>query len=396
MSEFVSIVRVLALAALAATVFAQESTPPTKQGRYWVQQSSGSLASGGRLRVSAVGSIVVRGANTNRVGYTLIKRVRARDADEAIRRLDEASLTAARQGTAAALSLAKPSCGRCGFQAELRIEVPHATSEVVIDGHGGVLDVAGIEGRVVADSAGGEITLDSIGGSVRATTAGGAIRLGSIGGAVLCETAGGAIQVKKTRGNAVLTSSGGSIVAGEIGGTLRAETAGGEIRAERVAGSLVAGTSGGSIEIGEALGSVNVETAGGGIRVASAPRGVRAETAAGDIRLINVGGRVFAASAIGDISAAFSGGTPLADSMLEANGGTIVVLIPAGLAVSIEAMVDLAKNLNRIESDFSSVQVSRAGGEFGGQIVARGDLNGGGAMLRIRNTSGRIRIRRQE
>lgn len=396
MRGFTSVAKVLALAALAATAFAQESAPPTKQGRYWVQQSSGSLPSGGRLRVSAVGSIVVRGGNTNRVSYTLVKRVRAADVEEATRWLDEARLTAARQGTAVVLSLAKPSCRRCGFQAELSIEVPHRTSEVVLDGRGGVLDVAGIEGRVVADSAAGEILLDAIGGSVRATTAGGAIRLGSIGGDVLCETAGGAIHLKKTRGNAVLTTSGGSIIAGEIGGTLRAETAGGEIRAAKVGGRLIAGTSGGAIEIGEALGSVNVETAGGGIRVASAPHGVRAETAAGDIRLVNVAGRVFAASAIGDISAVFSGRAPLADSLLEANGGTIVVLIPAGLAVTIEAMVDLAKNLNRIESDFSSIQISRTGGDFGGRVVARGDLNGGGAVLRIRNTSGRIRIRRQE
>ena len=41
--------------------------------------------------------------------------------------------------------------------------------------------------------------------------------------------------------------------------------------------------------------------------------------------------------------------------------------------------------------------VVEAGGEFGpGEVRATGALNGGGPVLRLRNTSGRIQIRRLE
>jgi hypothetical protein len=238
--------------------------------------------------------------------------------------------------------------------------------------------------------------IGDIGGGVRATTAGGSIALGKIGGEVICETAGGQINVEEARRNATLTSSGGSIRAGSIGGSLRAETAGGDVTATRVGGRVIAGTSGGSIAIGQAGGPVNAESAGGSIDIASAPLGVRAETAGGRIRLTDVAGQVYAANATGDIQAIFMNGAPMADSLLETNLGTIVVYLPADVRLVVEATVDFAKGLNRIESEFDAIQVVPVGETRGmTSLHASGALNGGGPVLRIRNTNGRIQIRKR-
>ncbi len=107
-------------------------------------------------------------------------------------------------------------------------------------------------------------------------------------------------------------------------------------------------------------------------------------------------GAVWAASASGSIDAYFLD-APLKPSFLETNAGAIVVWLPATLAVTIEATVDLAGNANRIRSDFPVIQVQRDDQGFGSAtLTARGKLNGGGPVLRLRNMNGRILIRRKE
>ena len=161
--------------------------------------------------------------------------------------------------------------------------------------------------------------------------------------------------------------------------------------------SLALAWIGGSISIGQAGGQVTAESAGGSIEVAFAPKGVRAETAGGRIRLNEVAGQVYAANASGDIQAVFLDGAPLADSLLETNLGTIVVFLPANARLAVEATVDFAKGVNRIESEFPGIRVIQAGDMPSmNALHARGSLNGGGPVLRIRNTSGRIQIRKRQ
>ncbi len=384
------------LLAIACVLPGQTVGPVHREGRYWVQVEEGSLPGGGRLRIQSVGSIAVAGADSKEVRYKAKKKLKARNATEAEQLFQSARLTASRQGSTAVLSIARPNCFQCNFSAELEVQAPRTTGDTILSTEGGSLEVNGLAGRVNADTAGGSIRMDQIGRGVRATTAGGGIQLGSIGGDVRAETAGGSIQLERAGANAILTTSGGSITAGYVEGKLQAETAGGGIRAEQVRGSVFAGTAGGSIHLGTVGGLINAETAGGSIHVASAPAGVRAEAAGGRIRLENVAGAVWAASASGSIDAYFLD-APLKPSFLETNAGAIVVWLPATLAVTIEATVDLAGNANRIRSDFPVIQVQRDDQGFGSAtLTARGKLNGGGPVLRLRNMNGRILIRRKE
>ncbi len=385
------------VAGLQESAPAQRSSELRRDGRYWVQKESASIQAGSRLRVSAVGAVRVRGAEIGEVRYTAVKRLRAENEAEARERLVPAGVSLARQGGGSVVvSLRRAACRRCSFRADLEIDAPAATRQLVLVTEDGEIDVRGIAGEVNAETTGGRIALDAIGGGARVLTAGGDIELGAIGGEVRGETAGGSISLRQARGGAALNTSGGSIRVERIDGVLQADTLGGGIEVGEAAGRVFVGTNGGTIRIGRALGAVSASTAGGSIHVAEAPRGARVETAAGDIRLERVGGAVFAASAAGNVRAFFGGGAALRNSLLETTGGSIVVYLPAELGVTIDASVDLAKNLNRIFSEFPAVAVRRSGGDFGpGTVTAAGEINGGGPLLQIRNIDGRIEIRRR-
>lgn len=365
-----------------------------KVGSYFTQTYSGDIAGRARLRVNAVGDITILGADSPTVSYRIVLRVKAGSEQEARQYFQQARAGAASSTDTTTLVVGEIDCGRCGLDAEIQMTVPQATADAVIVSRGGKLDVRGIRGRVNADSAGGTIIFDQIGGDVLVTTGGGNIELGAIGQDVRCETAGGSITLASSGGDAVLNSAGGGITVGRVRGRLQAETVGGSIEAEFVGGKVAAATTGGSISIGEAGGEVTVDTAGGTIRVSSAPGGIHAETASGDIRLNDVAGRVYALSAAGNVQAYFVSNRQMMDSLIETNAGSIVLFLPADMRVTIEAMVDYARNVQRIESEFPDIQITR-GDSFSG-VQAVGRLNGGGPVLRVRNTSGRIIIRRRE
>ncbi len=383
------------LAVLAAPLGAQTTGGPiVKDGGYFTQTYQGEVAGRPRLRISALGEITVRGSDTQTVAYRILLKVRASNEQEARQYFQQAQAGAASSADTTTLGIGEVNCGRCSMRAEIEMTVPQTITDAVIVTRGGELDVSDIRGRVNADSAGGAITLDRIGGDVLVTTGGGNIELGAIGKNVRCETAGGSIALTSSGGDAVLNSAGGGIRVGNVRGRLQAETVGGNIEAKFVGGKIAAATSGGSIVVGEAGGEVTLDTAGGAIRVARAPAGIHAETASGDIQLNDVAGRVYALSAAGNVQAYFISDRQMMDSLIETNAGSIVLFLPADMRVTIDAMVDFARNLQRIESDFPDIQVTR-GDSFGG-VQAAGQLNGGGPLLRVRNTSGRIYIRRRE
>lgn len=375
----------------------QPSAPVEKRGGYWIQEQSGSMNQPIRLTVNTVGDIRVVGADIDRVEYRVIRKAKAANAQDAQAIFERALLASSRRGPSATLTLQDPQCGRCGFTSHIEIRAPRRLRETIVRTAAGALYVEGVEGGVSANSSVGSIEMNAIGGGVMASTAGGPITLGAIGGSVRCETAGGSIKLRAAGGEATLTSNGGGIEVGSVGGTLRAETLGGDVVAAQVAGEVIAATSGGAIRIGEARGRVNADTAGGSIEIAGAPRGVRAETAEGHIRLRDVSGQVLATSANGNIHAYFVSSAPMRDSLIETMSGTIVIWLPADARVAIDAQVDLARSMGRIESEFEAITVTQASAQFGASdLRATGSLNGGGPTLTIRNTGGRIQIKRRE
>jgi TonB family protein len=222
-------------------------------------------------------------------------------------------------------------------------------------------------------------------------------------------TAGGHIIAGDVSGDASLRSGGGHIRVGKIGGRAELQTDGGNITVSHAGSFVNVRTGGGQIDFGEVRGSVHAATAGGGIRIMYVSGPMEVVSSGGSICLTRVAGTVQAATTDGTITAWISpdsgargkgssgsgSATPLrlsGASQLSSGNGDILVFLPRDLAVSIEAVVT-SGDPHRIIAD-PAIHLAMQSGTANpsGAIRAVGELNGGGAPLRLKTAGGNIRL----
>ncbi|HSY31435.1 MAG TPA: energy transducer TonB [Verrucomicrobiae bacterium] len=251
-------------------------------------------------------------------------------------------------------------------------------------------------------------------GSSKLRTEGGHIQVLDVAGNLNVFTGGGHINVGNVTGDATLRSGGGHIRAGTIGGRADLDTDGGNITVGHAGSFVNVRTGGGQIDFGEVRGSVHAQTGGGGIRIMYVAGPMEVESSGGSICLTRVAGAVQAATADGTITAWINpssgpDGGPLnglpgaasaqpvtvqlaGASQLASGNGDIVVFLPRNLAVNIDALVTKGGE-HRIEADPAlhlSFQTSES--NSAGPVHATGVLNGGGIPLKLRTSSGKIRL----
>jgi DUF4097 and DUF4098 domain-containing protein YvlB len=219
------------------------------------------------------------------------------------------------------------------------------------------------------------VEVGAAGADVNIETGGGNIDLRSANGTVFAHTGGGSIRMDSGKQGVTLDSGGGSISVSACGGDLKVTTGGGSIKAGKVGGQAILSTGGGSIKLVSAQGPVRAHTGGGSVELYSLLRGARVDT----------GG--------GSITAEFVGkGDSFTESHLDTAAGDIRVYLPDNLAVTIRAAIDMAAG-QKIHSDFSALQISSEGPNFGPkETFCEGNLNGGGKMLQIHTSTGNIML----
>jgi DUF4097 and DUF4098 domain-containing protein YvlB len=378
--------------ALAVAGYGQTESAVSREGRYWVQAVTGSVALQGaeRLRASTRGAFKLQGESRDDISYTLTKRVRAASEASAREALARWALKSSRQGAWATLVVSQPDAREAS--ADLWLSVPRRLREVEVNSEGGAVEARDLDGALRAETGGGQVDIDRILGDLTVRTGGGEVRLGKIGRSVRISSGGGAITAASIGGEAGFTTGGGEIYVQEALGPVRASTGGGNIRVDRAAGPVTASTGGGLIDVLEAPGPVTAETGAGSIKVRAA-KGAQCESGGGSIQLLGVFGSLRAATGMGSIIAELAIGKPLEDSVLSTAAGDITVFIPSNLAVTIQAISD-SRGYQRIVSDFPEIRAlveSRAG-----RAEAHGTLNGGGPMLKLTASGGTIYLRRQK
>jgi hypothetical protein len=199
--------------------------------------------------------------------------------------------------------------------------------------------------------------------STTISTSGGSIQAAALGN-VRLRTSGGSIGAEEIAGRAELKTSGGSITARGIGADLDADTSGGGIRIAQVRGAVRASTSGGSIEVDTASGDIDATTSGGGVRVRGA------------------GGRVDAHTSGGSVEVAFTPGNGRGGDLSTSGGG-----IAAAIDPTVKLSIDAASSGGGVRAD---VPITINGTLS--RRTLKGDLNGGGPLLRIRTSGGGVRI----
>jgi hypothetical protein len=349
---------VLLTASLSAV--AQESASRIYRSKgEWVEEVTGTLAAGKNVKIKTqAGPISLQGGQQNAVTFTIRKHVCARSENAARRELSRLRLVTSTAGDTTIIRSEREGSSH-GF-IDFDVHVPSQTTFVKLETNGGAIHLDQISGSIFASSGGGDIGIGKVGGDVHVETGGGAIEIGSAGGQV------------------VASSGGGALVIG-AGSNMKLDTGGGSINVSKCTGAVKASTGGGSIELHDVGGAAQVQTGGGAIRVISVHGGVRAETGGGAI--------------VAELSTDHGAFT---DSRLETPAGDIIVYIPKGLGVNIQAAVEIAQG-EGISSDFQELKITRGSEKWGPrETYAQGSLNGGGPVLHVHTTAGHIEFRKKK
>jgi TonB family protein len=295
------------------------------------------------------------------------------------------------------------------FWVQFEVAVPRGYS-VEVNTEAGDVTTGDVGGTAAIHTQGGNIKTGRIGASglrdsswgrsaAKLETEGGHIQVLDVAGDLTAFTGGGHINIGNIAGDASLRTGGGHIRAGQIGGRAELETAGGNITVARAENFVSVRTGGGQIDFGEVRGSVHAQTGGGGIRVMSVSGPMELESSSGSICLTRVAGALQAATSGGMITAwinpdAPSGGGNVrlaGASQLASGNGDILVFLPRNLAANIDATVANGGE-RRIEADPALHLTMQGSGNGSGPVHALAVLNGGGATLKLRTTTGKIRL----
>ena len=197
-------------------------------------------------------------------------------------------------------------------------------------------------------------------------------------------TSGGSIDASRLTSRLAMRTSGGSLRVESVAGDVDGNTSGGSIRMRDVGGNVLASTSGGSIDITGVRGSLRATTSGGGITIATVAGELHASTSGGGVDIRDAGGRVEAHTSGGPVTVRFAPGNSRGGELTTSGGGVRTEVDP-----KVALTIDASSSGGGVSSDVPvTVQ---------GQIdrnALRGDLNGGGALLRLRSSGGGVRISR--
>jgi TonB family protein len=295
------------------------------------------------------------------------------------------------------------------FWVQFEVAVPRGYS-IEVNTEAGDITTGDIGGAAALHTQGGNIKTGRIAGSglrdaslgrsaAKLETEGGHIQVLDVAGDLTAFTGGGHINVGNIAGDASLHTGGGHIRAGQIGGRAELETAGGNITVAHAGNFVSVRTGGGQIDFGEVRGSVHAQTGGGGIRVMYVSGPMELESSSGSICLTRVAGALQAVTSGGTITAWINpdppsggGNVRLAGaSQLASGNGDIIVFLPRNLAATIDATV-VNGGERHIEADPALHLTMQASTNGSGPLHAMAVLHGGGAPLKLRTTSGKIRL----
>jgi hypothetical protein len=201
------------------------------------------------------------------------------------------------------------------------------------------------------------------GSNVIATTGSGSQRIEAVSGSVESRAGSGSLTLKDVGGGLRASTGSGSITVDGVRGALHASAGSGSIRGTGIAGAITAKTSSGDIDIEQAgSGQVDVSSGSGTVHVRGVRGALQASTSSGGLNVE------------GELSN---------DWRLSASSGSIRINLPSNQAFDLDATTGSGS----INVDFPvtiSGSVSRRS--------FKGSARGGGPLLHVRTSSGRISI----
>lgn len=385
----------LAAVAVGLPLWAQQSRV-YRDGNAWVEELTGTLPAGREVHINTdLGDVRVQGNSTACV-YTVRKRSYAASQEAARRQFEEFRFNAVRTGEVDSLEGRATTPNMNRFGVEVLVQVPHALDSVKVETGGGALGFQAINGTVIGTTGGGSVRLDNLAGPVKIKSGGGNVDGGTLGADVFLNLGGGVVHLENVSGQSRIKVGGGKVYIGSAHGA-DIQTGGGSIEVRKCTGDLRAVTGGGNINLGDVSGTVRAESMGGSVHVGSAKGRVEVATGGGSVEAYKLVQGAQVETGAGAITVEFVGSRgSFSDSNLRTAAGDVTVFLPSSLPVTVHASSDMISG-EGIHSDFPGLQIHQEGGSYGPKSMwAEGQLNGGGALLRVRTTIGQIDFRRSQ
>ena len=173
----------------------------THDGPFWVQTANGtfSAANANRLRITASGNVTLRGDVSDRVVYTLTRRMRAQSEQEARALLRGFEVRTTTRGDWMYLTVTSP--GLKTVSADVSITVPRSMHEAWIATSGGNVQAYDFDGHLEAQTRGGQVQIDRIKPTQTVRAGGGLLRTRRAGSGWEVLLGGGNICVESAAAN---------------------------------------------------------------------------------------------------------------------------------------------------------------------------------------------------
>lgn len=308
---------------------------------------------------------------------------------------------------------------------QFEIQVPRRF-DVHINSAGGGMTIADVEGTFEGETGGGGYEILRAHGEVHLSTGGGDIKVddSELSGSV--STGGGLVTLSRVKGGLRGKSGSGPVIYTDGNrnetGDLRRIRVDGErvVVGERQRESEEARKEGKERELTYVAGMLHIEKAGGAITLESAPDGAEVRTGGGKVTIGRATGFVSARTGGGDIDIGPVAGSVVAgtgagtvhvwitdpegrERLIEVSSGTgdVVLELPPGLAARFELETAYTENYRgrvRIDSDWElareeTTRWDHAHGTPRKYVRARGEVGGGGPLIKVRTVNGNVTVR---
>ena len=267
------------------------------------------------------------------------------------------------------------------------ITVKDCQSNVDIKASVGNIDLTNITGTVKSSTgSSGNITVKDCRNNIDVKASVGNIDLTNIKGSVKSSTgSSGNITLKGCESDVDVKTSVGDVNLSNITGSVTA--IGGDIQIINVGGGVIAqASSSGSITVKDCQSNVDIKASVGNIDLANITGSVKARTgSSGNITLNNCQGGVDVLASVGDIRTEMIKQPQHELTLQTSGGGGIVATLISQIALNIDAQT----SRGNVSSDLP-IQVSELS-----KNNLKGTINGGGPLLKLRASSGDIRLEKR-
>ncbi len=245
----------------------------------------------------------------------------------------------------------------------------------------GDAEIKNVKARATADIQHGHLTANQVGG-LSVTASQGDVRVEDCRGDLDVNAQHGDVSAKQVAGRVEVTTSFGDVELERLSGEVRAKAQNGEVSVVEAQGPVFAETSFDDVKLRQVAGAAEVTVSHGGVSAEDIGGDLRVKASGNDVDLNQVRGAIEVEVERGSVT--LVPGIPLTKAVsVKTTFGGIELTVPAGSRIDLE----VSSLRGEVEVAVPGFTIAESGsGRF------RGQLGGGGSLVKLTSDNGDVRV----